>query len=153
MPTSCKHDCPAKLGNKRRQVGDELVHPREGNHDITVSGDVERGNAHLCSGEGSQEFPVAIDIPVPIETAGKPGASEFRDVKIHVALAEPGRQRSRAGPVREPAAIPRYHEAKPGGVAARVSRRIPGAPVESAANGRTYISLKLGFSQARALKV
>ena len=43
---------------------------------------------------GSQQFPVSITIPIPVETAGKARAGELLDIVCQVDLRQPGRQRS-----------------------------------------------------------
>src|SRR6266849_2056628 len=79
----------AELGNELREVGDELVHAAEGEHEITVAGDVEGGDGDHGTRIGSEELPVAIDIPIPVEPTAKAGASKFSGVEVDIRLGEP----------------------------------------------------------------
>src|SRR5712664_207365 len=83
----------AKLGNELREVGDELVHAAEGEHEIAVAGDVEGGDGDHGPRIGCEELPVAIDVAIPIESAAKTGARKFPSVEIDIGLGEPRRQR------------------------------------------------------------
>src|SRR5438445_7105897 len=76
----------AELGNELREVGDELVHAAEGEHEVAVAGDVERGDGDHGARIGSEELPVAIDVAIPVESAAKTGASKFSSVKIDIGL-------------------------------------------------------------------
>src|SRR5713226_6074028 len=105
----------AELGNELREVGDELVHAAEGEHEVTVAGDVEGGDGDHGARIGSEELPVAIDVAIPVETAAKAGASKFPGVEVDVDLGEPGRQHLRLSHRAEKAASLRHH-ADAGGV-------------------------------------
>src|SRR5262245_29236630 len=83
----------------------------------------------------------------------KAGAGELRDVEIQVGLAEPKRERGRVGPAREPATAPRHHEAKPGRITTLMARRIAGTPIQSSADGRTYIPLEFSFGHPGGLEI
>src|SRR6266567_1378233 len=85
----------AELGHESRQVGDDLVHAAEGEHEITVAGDVEGGDGDGGARIGGEELPVAIDVAIPVEPAAKARASEFLRVEVEVGLGEPARQRAR----------------------------------------------------------
>src|SRR5712692_4777987 len=80
----------AELGHELRQIGDELIHAAEGQHEVTVAGDVERGDAHHRARVGSEELPVAIDVAIPVEAAAKARAREFLHVVVDIGLGEPG---------------------------------------------------------------
>src|SRR3984893_198721 len=77
-----KHDRLAQLRHKIGKVGNQPVHAGEGHHRVAVAGDVEGRYHDLCSGEGRQEFPVAVDVAIPVEPAAKPGAGEFARIEI-----------------------------------------------------------------------
>src|SRR5687767_13901651 len=47
-----KHECPPKMGHELRQPGNELVHTAEGDHQVLVPGDVERGDVNARPGKG-----------------------------------------------------------------------------------------------------
>src|SRR5436309_9254614 len=83
----------AELGNKLREVGDELVHAAEGEHEIAVARDVERGDGDHGARIGGEELPVAIDVAIPVEPATKAGARKFSRVEVDIGLGEPRRQR------------------------------------------------------------
>src|SRR5712692_2115925 len=54
----------AELGNELREIGDELIHAAEGQHEVAVAGDVEGGDGHDRVRIWSEELPVAIDIAI-----------------------------------------------------------------------------------------
>jgi hypothetical protein len=60
---------PAEMRDELRQVGAGLVHPPEGDHEVPVTGDVERGDSHTRPGKGGRQFPVAVDIAEPAESS------------------------------------------------------------------------------------
>jgi hypothetical protein len=97
------------LRDELRQVGNELVHPAEGDHEVPVAGDVERGDGHARPGKGSEEFPVAVDIAIPVEAPAKAGAREFPHVELDVGLREPCWQGTRLHEAAEEAAAPWHH--------------------------------------------
>src|SRR5713226_2899607 len=81
-----EHDRLPEMRDKLRQVGNELVHPPEGDHEVPVTGDVKRGDGYTRPGKGGQQFPVAVDIAVPAESSAEAGAGEFLRVEIDVGL-------------------------------------------------------------------
>src|SRR5260370_19064741 len=115
----------AELGNELREVGDELVHAAEGEHEVTVAGDVEGGDGDRGARVGCEELPVAIDVAIPVESAAKAGAGEFPGVEVDIGLGEPRRQRFRRSHRAEKAATLRHHADTGGGVWASTR---PGAP-------------------------
>jgi len=90
-----KHDGLPQLGHESFQVGDELIHAAEGDHEVTIARDVERGNGHVRPGESCQQLPVAIDVTVPVQPAAKAGTSKFPGVELDVGLRELRREGGR----------------------------------------------------------
>src|SRR5437016_14663921 len=84
-----KNQRPSELGNELREVGDELVHAAEGEHEIAVARDVKRGDGDHGARIGCEELPVAIDVAIPVQTAAKAGPSKFPRVEIDIGLGEP----------------------------------------------------------------
>src|SRR4030095_7066865 len=82
VATTRQHARPPQLGNELRQGRDELVHAAKGHHEVAIAGDVKRGDCHMRRGKWGQEFPVAIDVAVPVQSATKPGAREFTRIAV-----------------------------------------------------------------------
>ena len=98
---------PRRSGTNLGRLGRSLSTAAEGDNEIAVAGDVERRHRHLQAGEGRQQLPVAIDVPVPVQAAAKTGALELFGVILRVLVRQPGRQRRRAGQAPEEAALAR----------------------------------------------
>src|ERR1700751_2607240 len=81
MAAIFQHHGPAQLRNEGLQIRDQLAHAAEGNNKITVAGDKERGDGHTRASERTQEFPIAIDVAIPIEATAKPRACEFTRIE------------------------------------------------------------------------
>ena len=104
-----EHERLLKVRDELRQIGNELVHTAEGDHQIPVSGDVERGHGHARSGKRREEFPVAVDIAVPVQSSAKPGTREFPCEELDVGLRKPWRQGTRLHATAEETAAPWHH--------------------------------------------
>src|SRR5712691_737686 len=104
-----EHDRLPEVWDELLQIGNELVHTAEGHHQVPVAGDVERRDSHARPGKGSEEFPVAVDIAIPVEAAAKAGAREFPGEELEVGLGEPCWQGTRLHQAAEEAAAPWHH--------------------------------------------
>src|SRR5215472_13011830 len=104
-----QYDGSLQLRNKVHEIGDQPVHAGKGNHQVAVAGDIECGYQDPRSGEWRQKLPVAVDVAVPVETAAKPGAGKFLDIKMKVGFGEPSRQSRDRLHSGEEAALPRDH--------------------------------------------
>src|SRR5262245_35848029 len=97
------------MGDELRQVGNELVHTAEGNHQVPMSSDVESGHVYARSSKGREEFPVPVDIAIPVQTPTKPGTCEFPREELDVGLGEPWRQGRRVHTAAEETTAPWHH--------------------------------------------
>jgi len=149
-----KHDGLPQLGHESFQVGDELIHPAEGDHEVTIAGDVERGNGHVRPGESCQQLPVAIDVTVPVQPAAKAGTSKFPGVELDVGLRELRREGGRFDGAAEESTLSWHHTH---GVRIGEGRSgvgdVPRARVQDAANGIADVPPKLRLSHPWLLKV
>src|SRR5262245_39134189 len=89
-----EHDGPAQGRDESRQIRDELVHAPEGEDEVPVTGHIERGNRDPRASEWRQQFPVPVDIAVPVQPAAETRARELAGIKVDVGPGEPRRQRA-----------------------------------------------------------
>src|SRR5262245_30099891 len=109
MTAAREHERPLEMRDELRQVGNELVHTAEGNYQVPVSGDVERGHGHARPSKGREEFPVAVDIAVPVQPSAKPGTREFPCEELDVGLGEPWWEGRRVHAAAEETTAPWHH--------------------------------------------
>src|SRR5262245_16253834 len=106
MTAAGKHDRLPEVRDELRQVGNELVHTTEGDYQVPVTSDIERRDGHACPGKGGEEFPVAVDIAIPVQAPAKAAARECPREELDVGFSEPCRQSPRLHEVAEEAAAP-----------------------------------------------
>src|SRR5215471_13209762 len=109
MTATREYERPLEAGDELRQIGNELVHTAEGDHQVPVPGDVERRHTHARPSKGREEFPVAVNIAVPVQTPTKPGTREFPCEELDVSLSKPRRQRGWVHVAVEEPPAPRHH--------------------------------------------
>src|SRR5262245_36891742 len=109
MTAAGEHDRLPEVRDELHQVGNELVHTAEGDHQVPVTGDIERRDGHARPGKGREDLTVTVDIAVPVQTPAKAGAREFHGEEIDVGCAEPWRQGRRLHQAAEEAAAPWHH--------------------------------------------
>ena len=117
-------------------IGDERVHRRRrAHHEDRVVGaaDEQRRHLDLGAGEGLGEVPVAVEVAVPVEAAGEPGAGELGAVVVQLVLGQPVRQAVGLGDaLDEPAAVVRHRR--------RVDRRRRVAAACAASSRRIVVA-------------
>jgi len=86
-----EHERPPEAGDELRQIGNELVHPAEGDHQVPVPGDVECRYVYARPGKGREKFPVAVNITIPVQPPTKPSTREFPHEELEVGLSKPWR--------------------------------------------------------------
>ena len=100
----------------------ELVHRRRRAHRedrVVGAADEQRRHLHRGAVEVGGELPVAVEVAVPVEAAGEPGAGELGDVVVELGLGQPRRQAVRFGDaLDEPPPVVGHRR--------RVGRRRPG---------------------------
>src|ERR1700757_1843786 len=147
-----KHDRRPELGHEAREVGDQLIHAREGHNRVAVAGDVEGRDQHPRPGEGGQQFPVWVDVAVPFGAATKSGAGELAGVEVDVGLAEPGWQGRRvhklAGPPGEQSTPARHHHRR-----GRAVRHVPRDRIEGGADEAADVVLELSLGDPGCLEI
>src|SRR5207244_9088708 len=89
VTTAREHERSLEVRDELRQVGNELVHTAESDHQVPVPGHVERGNGYARPSKRCEKFPVAVDIAVPVQTPTKPGTREFPCEELDVGLGKP----------------------------------------------------------------
>jgi hypothetical protein len=62
---------------------------------ISVAGDVERRYSDRYAVKRREQFPIPVNVAVPIEPAAEPGADKFAGVIVYIGLGQPGGQRRR----------------------------------------------------------
>jgi hypothetical protein len=67
-----QHDHAAKPRREFRQIGDMVVHSGEFDDRIATAGNVERRHSDWYAVERRQQFPVSIDVAIPVETVSNP---------------------------------------------------------------------------------
>ena len=80
------------------ESGDKLLHlfdPSARTHYLHQSGVLvtpqeESGLGNAGSTIGSEEFPVAVDIAVPVEATAKSGAFKLGGINVEIRFGEPG---------------------------------------------------------------
>jgi hypothetical protein len=58
-------------------------------HGVVAAADEQRGHLDLGALELGGELPVAVEVAVPVDAAGEPGALELGDVVVELGLGEP----------------------------------------------------------------
>src|SRR5262245_58429433 len=107
-----------EVWHEPRQVRDELIHPRKGDHEVTIARDVQGRHRHARAGVWSEQLPVAVDVPIPVETAAEAGVGEFAREDLDVGVRDPAGQKvGRHGAVEHAAAASGHH---------RAAKRTPG---------------------------
>src|SRR5215831_13765432 len=114
MTATREHDLAAQLRHVVCQIGDNLIHAAKRYHQVTIAGHIKRRHCHLRAGERGQQFPISIDVAVPVQAAAKSGALELTDVEIDVLCAKPCRQGGGTRDGSEKAASSRYHPDRTG---------------------------------------
>src|SRR4029453_17358706 len=104
-----KHERPLKVRDELRQIGNELVHTAEGHHQVPATSDIEGRHGHTRPSKGREEFPVAVDIAIPVQPSTKPGTREFPREELDVGLGEPWRQGRRVHAAAEDTTAPWHH--------------------------------------------
>ena len=74
------------------KILDQFVRTFEVNDKILIAGNVERRRGHWRALERRRQFPVAVNVAVPVETAAEAGAGELACKEVDVGLGEPARQ-------------------------------------------------------------
>lgn len=76
----------AQLRHVLRQIGEVALHAREPDDRIALASDIERRQLDRHVVERREQFPIAVDIAIPVETAAKPSAGEFASVIVGTFL-------------------------------------------------------------------
>src|SRR5580700_5035043 len=136
------------------QARNDVLHAAKTHDEVAVSSDIQPRNAYLTAGIRREEFPVAVNVAIPIQSAAKARAREFVHIEIYVRFAKPWRQRRGVHLAVKEAASPRHHSnidaCRPGAVAAR---SVTGSGIQQAANAATHVALEFRLGGARRLKV
>src|SRR5262249_58042673 len=93
-----EQESPLEVRDELRQIGNELFHTAEGDHQVTIPGDVERRHGHARPSKRREKSPVAVNIAVPVQTPTKPGTREFPCEEPDVVLGKPRRHGRRVHP-------------------------------------------------------
>src|SRR5260370_24990439 len=81
-----------KGGNSLMHPFDPLVHTRDLKAWILIAPEEEGWLRNVGSAVGGKEFPVAIDIAIPVQATAKAGSGELGGVIVDVWFGEPGWQ-------------------------------------------------------------
>ena len=114
---------------------------------------IQRRYAHFGASPGREQFPIAIDVSVPVQASAITGVAELIGVEIDVGLEQPWWQGlGRIERIQEPAAA-RHHAGRPLAGARWAARWIAGAPVEELANRAARVLFEFRFRVTGLLKV
>lgn len=92
VTASWQDNCLAQLRHQSGHFTNRLTHAGKIQNNIALPSYIERWYAYFCAAKWSEEFPIAIDVSVPVEPAAKSGAVELARVKINIGLGQPCRQ-------------------------------------------------------------
>src|SRR6266480_4308628 len=77
------------------EIGQMLIHAREGDDHVAVTGDIEGRHRHRHAVESRHQFPVAVYVAIIVEGAAEAAALELGGVEVKIGFAEPGWRRRR----------------------------------------------------------
>jgi hypothetical protein len=92
MTATFQDYCLAKQGHELFQARDEMVPIRRSVNPVSITNDIECRDLNLCARPWCEQFPIPINVAIPIQTSSKAGALELLDVKFDVIVREPRRQ-------------------------------------------------------------
>jgi len=82
-----EYQSAAELRHEVCEVSDEVIHAAERHDKITLASDIEGRDTYTTAGKGSEEFPVVVQVPIPVQTAAESRACEF----LHIEVDSPRR--------------------------------------------------------------
>src|ERR1041385_469822 len=109
MATAGEYDLAAQVRHVVCQIDEGPIHTRKRQYQVAIANHVECRDRDLCAVKRRQQFPISVDVAIPVQTAAKPRTLEFADVKIKVRFRQPVRKGGGKWPVRKPPAVARYH--------------------------------------------
>ena len=92
MTATFQDYCLAKQGHELFQARDEMAPTRRSVNPVSIANDIECRDLNLCARPWCEQFPIPINVAIPIQTSSKAGALELFDVKFDVIVREPRRQ-------------------------------------------------------------
>src|ERR1700745_4354517 len=92
MTATFQDYCLAKQGHELFQSRDEMVPIRRSVNPVSIANDIECRDLNLCARPWCEQFPIPINVAIPIQTSSTAGALELLDVKFDVIVREPRRQ-------------------------------------------------------------
>ena len=138
-----------KGGNSLMHAFDPLVHTRDLKAWVLIAPEEEGWLRNVGSTVGGKEFPVAIDIAIPVQATAKAGSRELGGVIVDVCFGEPGWQGRGIAQLFKRVGLGIGQDGMPAFRGSSVARN----SVEEAAHGCPDIALKIGFSHPRFLEM